>query len=77
MQLDGTRARLVTFTTSLGDRTMRAAASFAVTIIAVGIHLALAAIVGFGPTWIALGTLAIAGTVGVSLVMTSAPPSEL
>lgn len=56
---------------------MRAAASLAVAIIAMGLYLALAATLGFTPTWIALGMLAIAATTGIGLVMAGAPPSEL
>jgi hypothetical protein len=56
---------------------MRAAAFVAVALIAVGLYLALAATLGFTPTWIALGMLAIAATAGVGLVMAGAPPSEL
>ena len=65
------------FTAALGDHIMRAAASVAVAIIAMGLYLALAATLGFTPTWIALGMLAIAATTGIGLVMAGAPPSEI
>lgn len=53
---------------------MRAAAFVAAALIVAGIYLVIAATVGFAPTWIALGMLAIAGLTSVSLVV--ATPSQ-
>ncbi|MGZ8563353.1 MAG: hypothetical protein ACXWWU_07015 [Candidatus Limnocylindria bacterium] len=55
---------------------MRAAAFIAGAVIAVGIHLAVAAALEFSPIWIGLGTVAI-GVVGAAgIVMAGAEPSR-
>ena len=53
---------------------MRAATYFAVTIIATGIYLFLAATFAFPAAWIALGSVAIASSAGIGLVVTSVSP---
>jgi hypothetical protein len=55
---------------------VRAATYVAVTIIATGIYLFLAATLEFPTAWIAIGSLAIASSAGIGLVVTSAPPSR-
>lgn len=55
---------------------MRAAAFIAAGIFAAGLYLALAAAMAFTPTWIGLGTLAIAATVGIGLVVGGATANE-
>ena len=50
---------------------MRAAASIAGAVIVAGIYLAIGASIGLTPTWIAIGMLAIALSVSVSLVARS------
>lgn len=55
---------------------VRAATYFAVTIIATGLFLFVAATLAFPTAWIALGSLAIASSAGIGLVVTSAPPSR-
>lgn len=47
---------------------MRAAAFTSAAIIAIGAYLLIASAVGIGPTWIGLGSLAIAVTMAVALV---------
>jgi hypothetical protein len=47
---------------------MRAAAHLAVSIIAIGAYLMIAATFVFSPTWIALGVLAVAAATAVALV---------
>lgn len=54
---------------------MRAAAFFATSLVAIGLYLAVAAAFGFTPTWIGLGTLAIAAVAAVGLVAVSGPSS--
>ncbi len=54
---------------------VRAATYFAVTIIATGIYLFLAATLAFPTAWIALGSLTIAASAGIGLVV-STPPSR-
>ena len=53
---------------------VRAATYFAVTIVATGLFLFLAATLAFPTAWIALGSLAIASSAGIGLVVTSVPP---
>jgi hypothetical protein len=53
---------------------VRAATYFAVTIIATGIYLFLAATFAFPAAWIALGSVAIASSAGIGLVLTSVSP---
>jgi multisubunit Na+/H+ antiporter MnhC subunit len=47
---------------------MRAAAFTAAALIAIGVYLMIASALRLGPTWMALGVLAIAVTMAVSLV---------
>jgi hypothetical protein len=49
---------------------MRAAALTSAAVIAIGTYLMIASFLAFTPTWIALGTLAIAVAVAVTLVGT-------
>jgi len=55
---------------------VRAATYFAVTVIATGIYLFLAATLELPTAWIALGSVAIAASAGIGLVVASAPPSR-
>lgn len=55
---------------------VRTATYFAVTVIATGIYLLLAATLAFPTALIALGSLAIAASAGIGLVLSSAPPSR-
>ena len=58
-----------------GAQTMRAAAFFAASLVAIGLYLAIAAAFAFTPTWIGLGMLAIAAVAAVGLVATSGSSS--
>jgi hypothetical protein len=49
---------------------MRAAAFTSAAVIAIGAYLMIASTLAFTPTWIALGMLAIAVTVAITLVAT-------
>ena len=50
---------------------MRAAAFLAVSLVAIGLYLAVAAAFGFTPTWIGVGMLAISAVAAIGLVATS------
>jgi hypothetical protein len=67
---------VVAISSRLEEPRVRAATYFAVTVIATGIYLFLAATLEFSAAWIALGSLAIAASAGIGLVVASAPPSR-
>jgi hypothetical protein len=54
-----------------GAQTMRAAAFFAASLVAIGLYLAVAAALAFTPTWIGLGMLAISAVAAIGLVVTT------
>ena len=70
------RITVVNITSRFMEPHVRAATYFAVTIIATGIYLFLAATLAFPTLWIALGSLAIASSAGIGLVVASAQPSR-
>ena len=55
---------------------MRTAAFAAAAVVTAGIYLVLAAALGFAPSLIAIGMVAIAMAAGLGIVLTSAPPSR-
>jgi uncharacterized RDD family membrane protein YckC len=68
-------AGVVQFADRTGAHTMRAAAFFAASLVAIGLYLAAAAAFAFTPTWIGLGMLTIASVAAIGLVMTSGTSS--
>ena len=59
-----------------GAQTMRAAAFFAASLVAIGLYLAIAAAFAFTPTWIGVGMLVIAAVAAVGLVAFSGRASS-
>lgn len=65
----------IQFVDLTGATTMRAAAFFATSLVAIGLYLAVAAAFAFTPTWIGAGMLAIAAVAAIGLVATSGSSS--
>lgn len=76
MNSRGTMSTVVATSSRFMEPHVRAATYFALAVIATGMYLFLAATLAFPTAWIAVGSLAIAASTGIGLVVTSPPPSR-